>query len=165
MDHADMVTSEFDFISLMIPHHQEAVDTSREINKNTTNEKLKKLTQDIVDAQNKEIAMMQWWLTTWYSGQTYTGMPYMPMMRPGMMVVWSTDIAEQMYLEDMIVHHQWAIDMAVKLLQIMDAQDPTIRVTAEWWAYRQSLREFANAIITTQGQEIEQMKEMLKAKA
>lgn len=59
MDHADMVTSEFDFISLMIPHHQEAVDTSRIINKNTSNEKLKKLTQDIVDAQNKEIAMMQ----------------------------------------------------------------------------------------------------------
>ena len=164
MDHADMVTSEFDFISLMIPHHQEAVDTSREINKNTTNEKLKKLTQDIVDAQNKEIAMMQWWLATWYSGQTYTGMPYMPMMRDTSSISAISTI-EQMRLEDMIVHHQWAIDMAVKLLQIMDAQDPTIRVTAEWWAYRQSLREFANAIITTQGQEIEQMKEMLKAKA
>lgn len=162
-NHADMVNSEFDFVSLMIPHHQEAVDTSRTINAKTSDENLKKLTQDIIDAQKKEITMMQWWLATWYSGQTYTGMPYMPMMRASRaMLFWSLEEEERVWIEDMIVHHQWAIDMAQKLLSLMKNQQFDKPTSPQMQAYRDQLTSFANAIITTQGQEIEQMKEMLK---
>jgi uncharacterized protein (DUF305 family) len=40
MNHADMVQSEFDFIYLMIPHHQEAIDTSRLLLQTTKNPEL-----------------------------------------------------------------------------------------------------------------------------
>lgn len=59
MNHADMITSAFDFIYLMIPHHQEAVDTAKTINSLTQNTELKTLTQHIIDGQAKEITMMK----------------------------------------------------------------------------------------------------------
>lgn len=130
MNHGDMVTSDFDFISLMIPHHQEAVDTTQSLLNITQNPDLKQLGQEIVAAQTNEIAMMTGRLATWYSGMTYEGMPYMPMMRDSRMLSASTTI-ERRWIEDMIVHHQGAIDMAHKLLEIMDKQDPLIRLTAE----------------------------------
>jgi len=55
MNHADMVNSEFDFIYLMIPHHQEAVDTAKSLTSITQNPELKTLTQNIIDGQSKEI--------------------------------------------------------------------------------------------------------------
>jgi uncharacterized protein (DUF305 family) len=58
MHHGD-VKSEEQFIIDMIPHHQEAVDTSKEIVARSTNEKLKKLAQGIIDAQTTEITTMQ----------------------------------------------------------------------------------------------------------
>ncbi len=69
MHHAD-VTSEEQFIRDMIPHHQEAVDTSKEIIARSTNDDLKKLAEDIVDAQTKEIAMMKEWLQERYPNST-----------------------------------------------------------------------------------------------
>lgn len=160
MNHADMVTSEFDFISLMIPHHQEAVDSTQSLLNITQNTELKTLGQEIITAQTKEIAMMTGWLATWYSGETYEGMPYMPMMRDSRALSAITTI-ERWWMEDMIAHHQWAIDMAHKLLQIMDKQDPIIRLTAERNAFRQDLRKFANDIITVQQSEIDQMRKLL----
>jgi uncharacterized protein (DUF305 family) len=59
MNHADMVSSEFDFIYLMIPHHQEAVDTSKSLNSITQNLELKILTQNIINGQSQEISMMK----------------------------------------------------------------------------------------------------------
>jgi uncharacterized protein (DUF305 family) len=58
MHHGD-VKSEEQFIIDMIPHHQEAVDTSNQILARSTNEDVKKLAQGIVDAQTKEISTMQ----------------------------------------------------------------------------------------------------------
>jgi uncharacterized protein (DUF305 family) len=59
MNHADMVSSEFDFIYLMIPHHQEAVDTAKSLNAITQNPELKTLTQTIVNGQSQEISLMK----------------------------------------------------------------------------------------------------------
>lgn len=57
--HDMTVTSEFEFIAMMIPHHQEAVDTSLIVNESTTNPELKTLTQNIITAQKSEIEMMK----------------------------------------------------------------------------------------------------------
>ncbi len=60
MNHS-VVISEEQFIRDMLPHHQEAVDTSRIVATKTTNPQLQNLTKNIIDAQTKEIAMMQKW--------------------------------------------------------------------------------------------------------
>lgn len=64
------VKSEEEFIVNMIPHHQEAVDTATIIVEKSTNSELKQLAQNIIDAQTKEIAMMQGWLKQRYLNST-----------------------------------------------------------------------------------------------
>ena len=65
-------------------------------------------------------------------------------------------------MEDMIVHHQWAVDMATKLLNIMTQQDPLIKLTEEWMKQRDTLQSFAQNIIDAQTKEIAQFKALLK---
>lgn len=65
-NHGDMITSEKDFIQLMIPHHQEAVDTTTLLLQNTKNPALQTLGSDIIQAQTKEIALMNQWLSDRY---------------------------------------------------------------------------------------------------
>jgi uncharacterized protein (DUF305 family) len=50
-----------DFVAGMIPHHQGAVDMARVELKYGTDPALKKLAQDIVASQEKEIAFMRRW--------------------------------------------------------------------------------------------------------
>jgi uncharacterized protein (DUF305 family) len=69
MNHGNVVSEE-QFIRDMIPHHQEAVDTSKIIVAKSTNPALVKLAQNIIDAQTTEIAMMNGWLKTWYLNST-----------------------------------------------------------------------------------------------
>ena len=159
MNHADMINSVFDFVYLMIPHHQEAVDTSKILLQTTKNTELIKLANNIVSWQNEEINMMKWRISSMYSGNIYSGMWYMAMMRPTSWL--DTNQIDLQRVQDMIKHHQWAVDMANKLLQIMDKQDPLIRLTQEWQKYRTDLRNFANAIITSQTKEIQDMKNII----
>lgn len=49
------------FIAAMIPHHQGAVDMAKLALQHAKHPELKKLAADIIDAQNKEIALMQGW--------------------------------------------------------------------------------------------------------
>lgn len=50
----------------MIPHHQEAIDTSKIVWEETNNEELKSLTQAIISAQENEISIMKDILKTKY---------------------------------------------------------------------------------------------------
>lgn len=160
MDHAAMVTDEISFLSEMIPHHQEAIDTSSMLLTQTQNTGLKLILVNIMSGQAGEIKMMEKRLSDNYSGSDYKAM-YMPMMRD---TKWITDILvlEKMYMEDMIAHHQWAVDMANKLLSIMTQQDPLIRLTEEWMKQRNALKAFAQDIIDAQTKEITQFQELLK---
>ena len=79
------------------------------------------------------------------SGASMGGM--MMDMTAGMKGKTGTDL-EKVFLEEMIVHHQGAVDMATLLLQ-----DKTIKP---------ELKVFANKIISAQNPEIEQMKLWLK---
>jgi uncharacterized protein (DUF305 family) len=65
-------------------------------------------------------------------------------------------------MEDMIVHHQGAVDMATKILTIINQQDPLIRLTEEAMKQREALKLFAQAIIDAQTTEITQFQELLK---
>lgn len=54
------------FIEDMIPHHQMAVMMAQMLEQSTTRPEMKKLAQNIISAQNKEIEQMRNWYSQWY---------------------------------------------------------------------------------------------------
>jgi len=71
MDHdMSMLESarEFDraFIDMMIPHHEGAVRMARKQLADGEHPTLRKLAEDIIAAQNREIAQMRGWRKQWY---------------------------------------------------------------------------------------------------
>lgn len=53
------------FIANMIDHHQSAVDMAKLSAKNAKHEEIKKLSNDIISAQEKEIDQMRMWQQDW----------------------------------------------------------------------------------------------------
>lgn len=56
------------FIDMMTPHHQGAVTMAREALTRSEHPEIKKLAQQIIDAQDKEIAQMNKWKAAWAGG-------------------------------------------------------------------------------------------------
>jgi uncharacterized protein (DUF305 family) len=137
------VTSELDFLIQMIPHHQEAIDTSRIILETSTNPALKSLAQTIIDAQEVEIVLMNAWIDTWYPGQRYPH-SYAPMM-PDLARL-RGDARDEAYLIGMIEHHRMAIMMASEV---------------KAFAPRAEVAALANLITLNQNDEIRQMQDLL----
>ena len=148
MDHSHMnheVSSELEFIVEMIPHHQEAVDSSRQLLElGTNNQELENLLHQIIIAQEEEISMMQNWLQEWYPNESHEAM-YMEMM-PDLSRV-SEDQRDRAYIVGMIMHHQMAIVMAESVLEIDGIRD--------------EVRELALEIIRVQEEEINLMNSFL----
>lgn len=141
--HNMMINSEEEFIFEMVPHHQEAVDTAKEILAKTENPELKKLAQNIVNTQTEEISMMEGWKRQWYSDSKYRP-SYIRMMPP--LGAFSGGDADTAFMQGMIMHHQMAINMAQQVLKL----NP-----------RKEVSDFANNIIRVQSAEIAQMQKML----
>ncbi len=148
MDHSMMmVKSEREFIEGMIPHHLEAVMTSKEVlARGGTTPEIKKLAENIVMAQEKEINMMKSWYQTWY-GTPYTEVSntYKPMMRE--LEGQSGVTLDRTFLEDMIMHHMGAIMMAESVAPYIEHDE---------------IKELTKTIKTSQSKEIADMQEMLK---
>jgi uncharacterized protein (DUF305 family) len=51
-----------DFARSMIPHHKGAVDMAKIVLEHGKNPEMKKLAQDVIASQEKEIAFMREWL-------------------------------------------------------------------------------------------------------
>ncbi len=135
------IESEEEFIVEMIPHHQEAVDTSRVV-LSTENEELRVLAQQIISAQVSEISMMNEWVDNWYGGGYEAN--YQNMM-PDLKALEGNE-REIAYIEGMIMHHMMAVIMAKEVL----ALEP-----------REEVVQFAQNVIEAQSREIAQMREML----
>ena len=56
------------FISSMIEHHQGAIDMAKLAEKNAKHDEIKKMSEDIIAAQTKEISMMKGWQMQWGYG-------------------------------------------------------------------------------------------------
>src|SRR3972149_3762732 len=59
-------TMDAHFIEQMIPHHQMAVMMASMLKNGTQRNELRKLADDIVSAQTKEIVSMRSWYKDWY---------------------------------------------------------------------------------------------------
>jgi uncharacterized protein (DUF305 family) len=144
--HQDMmVRSEREFIEHMIPHHEEAVMTAKEVlARGGSTPEIRALAESIVMAQEREIAAMKEWHQAWY-GTPYADLgTYKPMMRD-LSNLRGAEL-DQVFLEDMIHHHMGAIMMARSV-------EPFIE--------REELRTLTEAIIKTQLAEIETMRGLL----
>lgn len=145
-DHMSAIANEYEFLREMVPHHEEAVSSALLVIKNTKRTELKDFSQEIVDAQAKEILDMKTWLKEWYPNLSSKA-NYRGMMRPT--VGFSSERADQSFLEDMIMHHRMAVMMARNAIANNLTQRPELKV-------------LLNNIIASQNAEIEQMEIWLK---
>ena len=141
MDHPQ-VTSEEIFIAEMIPHHQEAVDSSL-LMLESQNTQVKSLAESIITAQEQEVSMMQEWMRQWYADSSYVSM-YQNMM-PDLTSLEGDD-KDEAYLKGMIDHHEGAIMMAKQAQEL---------------ELRSEVYELTENIISTQEDEITQINQLL----
>ncbi|EFQ82013.1 hypothetical protein HMPREF0063_12855 [Aeromicrobium marinum DSM 15272] len=115
------------FAQDMIPHHRQAVEMAELAADRSTDPEILSLADEIIAAQDPEIAMMTGWLEQWgedvpddmsgMSGMDHGG----DMSMPGMMsakqmsdLVDSTGPEfDRLFLEQMIEHHEGALEMAM----------------------------------------------------
>jgi len=147
------------FLDNMIPHHQQAVMMSRMLIMHSQRSEMKTLGNDIIQAQLQEIGQMQDWRTQWFNTQplaTHPGMmrdmtEMMKMEQSGMMKMMPGQMSSMMkmdvdlwFLDNMIPHHQGAIDMANMALKNSEHQE---------------IITLAQSIITSQQKEISMMQQ------
>jgi predicted outer membrane protein len=140
------ITSELDYLTQMIPHHQEAIATAQIVLARSEREEMKDFARDIIEVQSAEVQQMQTWLEEWYPNQQETP-SYDNMMQDLSQL--EGDALDRAFLQDMIMHHMSAIHMSRMLLrQDLVEHDP--------------VRPFAEQIASSQMQEIHQMQAWLQ---
>ncbi|WP_237572612.1 DUF305 domain-containing protein [Mycolicibacterium lacusdiani] len=160
------------FASMMIPHHQQAIEMSDMVlAKQGMDPRVVDLAKQIKDAQGPEIQQMQGWLDDWNmnmndmpghggmegSGSMMPGMPGMGGMgmMDGMLSAAEMQAlrdargveADKLFLTGMIKHHEGAITMAQN--EIENGEFP-------------EAIELSKAIVESQQKEIDTMNEILK---
>ncbi len=141
-----MVASEREFLQAMIPHHEEAVATAKEVvARGGSTPEIKTLAENIITAQEKEISDMKTWYKNWYGADYAADGKYQPMMRP--LANLSGAALDKVFLTDMIKHHMGAIMMAQSVSAHIEHPEMTTLV---------------GNVKTTQSAEITEMQNLLK---
>jgi len=150
------------FIDAMTVHHQGAVEMAKEAQQKSQRPQIKKLAEDIIKAQNKEINQMKQWRQAWYPKAGNKPMAHNTQM--GHMMEMSSEQMNSMmmnmdlgaanaqfdlrFINAMIPHHQGAIKMA---------QDALGK------SKRPEIKQLAQEIIKAQEVEIKQMRQWRQA--
>jgi uncharacterized protein (DUF305 family) len=151
-DQANVNDADIMFTTMMIPHHEQAVEMSDMLlAKEGIAPDVVAIAEQIKAAQAPEIELMESWLDDWG-----TGMGDMGDMGDGMMSDTDMqsledatgDAASRLFLEQMIEHHEGAIDMAQN--EVDNGVNPDVI-------------DLAQRIIQTQTTEIDTMKGMLES--
>ncbi len=165
MDHGSMsmdlgpADADFDlrFIDAMTPHHQGAIDMSKEAKQKSKRPEIQKLAATILQEQTREISKMKQWRQAWYPKASSTPMAYhaqmghmMPMSSKqiqGMKMSQDLGAADAQFdarfVKAMIPHHEGAVVMAKEALKK---------------SKRSEIKKLAESIISSQQAEIAQMK-------
>ncbi|AZI44415.1 DUF305 domain-containing protein [Deinococcus psychrotolerans] len=134
------------FLSMMIVHHQGAVDMSKTVLNTLKDAQVKRWTVEIISAQQKEIGEMNTWLGT-LGGVDKSVQTEMTGEMKNMVTALKTNKdSDRGLVEGMLPHHASAIDMASLALQkssdsrVLGLAHDIIRSQAdEMYAYRQWL--------------------------
>jgi uncharacterized protein (DUF305 family) len=107
------------FVQMMIPHHEQAIEMADTIlGKTGVDERVIALAEEIKGAQGPEIEQMNAWLAAWGAEGAADGMGHDMgdgmMSEDDMVALGAADgnEAARLFLEQMIVHHEGAIEMA-----------------------------------------------------
>ena len=142
------VSTDEEFLKGMIPHHQEAVDTAREVlARGGSFDEIKVLAENIITSQNIEIEKMKTWHMEWLGVSYSPDASYKPMMRDISNL--SGKDLDKVFLEDMVMHHMGAVMMAQQ---------------AKSFTQREEIRVLSDEIIKAQNTEITLMKGWLENK-
>lgn len=149
--------ADIDFASMMIPHHQQAIEMSDMLlAKQGIDAKVVALATQITAAQRPEITQMSGWLAGWGQNPSPSGMGGMAGMDHGDGLMSQADMealdkatgkdATRQFLTGMVKHHQGAVTMAKT--ELASGQNP-------------DAKQLAQNIITTQQAEITQMNQLM----
>ncbi|MBD2177621.1 DUF305 domain-containing protein [Pseudanabaena sp. FACHB-1998] len=150
------------FVDAMIPHHEGAVIMAKAVLEKSQRPELKKMAQEIIQAQKQEIAQMKQWRKDWYPKASdkpmawHKEMNHMMEMLPEQMSAMRMEVDlgaadadfELRFIEAMIPHHEGAVVMAKDALEK---------------SKRSEITKLSKEIISSQQAEIEQMKQWRKA--
>ena len=150
------------FIDGMMPHHQGAIVMAKEAQQKSQRPEIKKLADEIIMAQTKEITELQTWRKQWYPNAS--SMPMAHNAKMGHMMEMNADQMKGMmmtqdlgaqdaefdlrFINAMIPHHEGAVKMA---------QEASTKST------RPEVKQLSKDIISSQQTEIKQMQEWKKA--
>lgn len=151
-------TYDLRFIDGMIPHHGGAVVMAEAALENSQRPAIRQLAEDIIAAQQVEIAQMQDWRAAWYPNAPAEPMMYHAEMKHDMAMSeemiaamgmdmdlgGADDEFDLRFIDAMIPHHEGAVAMAEDLKEK---------------SQRPELLTLADEIITSQQAEIDQMEQ------
>lgn len=141
--------TDYDFAMMMIPHHKGALEMAKLEFSSGKDEELKKIAQDIIISQEKEVTQMETFLKGYKPKSNDMEAPQSREMMKTMNtnVPSSTNNIDRDFVETMIPHHQSAIDMANVQLK---------------YGKNESMRTLATNMIAEQEKENSIFKEWLK---
>lgn len=142
-----MVESEREFITEMIPHHEEAINSAKEVlARGGTTPEIRTLAENIITAQEAEVASMKTMFKDWYSADYKPEGNYKPMMQDVSNL--SGVELDKVFLTDMIMHHQMAIMMSQSVTSYL-VHDELKALTANIKTSQKAEMETMKTILTT----------------
>ena len=132
------VDSEYRYLADMVAHHQEAVESARQLQR-SDRAQMRAFGESIVASQSAQIEQMQQWLADWYPDESGR-VDYQPMMRD--LSGLTGDRLDRAFLKDMTMHHMAAVMMSQQALARGVIEHPEVAVLARSIRYEQHAELF-----------------------